>query len=59
MNRIEEIEKHVEEIILFDCEGGKVTKSYDDYTRNRQLILEVLEEDIPYLINRIKEIEKN
>ncbi|KOP81978.1 hypothetical protein AMS60_05465 [Bacillus sp. FJAT-21945] len=55
MKRLLDINNRVEEVLLFDGEGGKVTKSSDDWTRNRQLILEILEEDVPHLIQTVEQ----
>jgi thiamine pyrophosphate-dependent acetolactate synthase large subunit-like protein len=55
--RLQEIPEKVNEILLFDSEGGKVTKSSDEYTKNRQLILEILEEDVQWLISEVERLQ--
>lgn len=55
---LKEVNRKIEEIMLFDSEGGKVTKSGEELTRHRQLIREVLEEDVPQFIEELEKVQK-
>lgn len=55
---IEQIKSKINKILSFDKENSeKLSQSIMTHTEHSQLILEVLEEDVPYLIGEVERLQ--